>query len=159
MFGNILLFGLNLLSNWIDGSEASTVFKENLGFNSVYSFKLSGTFTTSLLNSVYFNHSSGDRLRCLSHCSQLSDCLTVEITRDPVQTDQIKQCAFYSIIPNFNSTDVIPSLSSNVFVKKLSIIQFNQSCVYDNCQQDLGLTCVNGRCLCRENNRLKISFK
>ena len=156
MFENFLLFGLYLLGNWVDGTQVfESVFEENFGFRTINTFKLSSSFTSYLINSVYFNQSSGDRLRCLSHCSQLANCLTVEFTRDLVQTDQIKQCAFYSSIPNFNSTDVIASASSNVYVKKSSKIQFNQSCVYDNCQQDMGLACVNGSCLCRDNNRYK----
>jgi len=153
MLANLLLFGFCLLINSVEEIESNTVFVENFGFSSVNSFKLSAAFSSFLLEIAYFNQSSGNRIRCLSHCTQLANCITVEFTRDAVQTDQIKQCAFYSVIPNFNSTDVIASVSSNVYVKKLSKIQFNQSCVYDNCQQDMGLTCVSGRCLCRDNNR------
>jgi len=71
-----------------------------------------------------------------------------------MNNDIIKQCAFYSIIPNFYSTNVIPSSRNKVFViKQDQIISFNNSCIYDNCRQDVGLTCINEVCLCGDDKR------
>jgi hypothetical protein len=156
MLGVFLIFFsvISLMGN----IQSDTVFIENFGFSSDSSFQMSSTLSGFLIDISFFSQFSGNRIRCLSHCSQLEDCLTVEITKDPMQTDQITKCAFYSAIPNFNSTDVIASVSSNIYVKKSAKIQFNQSCIYDNCQQDSGLTCVTGRCLCRDNNRYDLEF-
>lgn len=153
MLAKNFLLSFFFLIELIEGIESNAVYIKNFGFNTTVSFKISNTFSNSLISSVNFDQPSSNRIRCLSQCSRLANCTTVEITRDTLQTDLIKQCAFYSNIPNFNSTDVIASVSSNVYVKKISTIQFNQSCVYDNCQQGLGLTCVSGRCLCRDNSR------
>jgi hypothetical protein len=153
MMKSVLLF-FYFISVLLVHIQSNSVYVENFGLDKAKSFKLSNSLSSSLLKSAYFHH-PGNLIRCLSHCSELANCLTVEITyASTLNADQIRQCAFYSIIPLFNSTDVISSTSNKIYVKKLDqALGFNQSCVYDNCPQEMGLTCISGSCLCRDPNR------
>jgi hypothetical protein len=113
------------------------------------SFKMNEFHTDKLIIEIS-NKNTRNKLECFIACNKEPRCYTIELRE--VKRDVLYQCDFHEIIPNFYR-DVDLSINSQIYVKKTPKRYFNQSCFDDNCEQDSGLSCKNGRCLCRENTQ------
>jgi len=122
-------------------------FYKNFNYKKELSFRLNQSFSSSF--TILSNISISDKIQCLAECYLTSQCLTVEIK---TKMDNSVECNLLINIPNFYSFDVVQSNDTQIYVKGTTKQSFNKGCFYDNCFQEKGLSCVNGNCMCKNEN-------
>jgi len=124
-------------------------FIRNFNYLMNSSFKINLFYADKLIIEIS-NKIVRKKLECFVTCNKEPKCYTIELRE--VEKNALYECDFHEIIPNFyHNVDL--SNNSQIYVKKTPKSHFYQSCFDDNCEQDSGLSCKNGMCLCYEDNQ------
>jgi len=146
---NIKVYQLVLITMFfVNQHNMDGFFYMNLTYRKGLSFRLNQSFSTTF--KAISKISMSDKIDCLLECDSRHECLTIEVIQI---SDYLVECNLFNKIPNFYSFDVVESNDTKVYVKKTLKKSYNESCFYDNCHQEKGLSCINERCDCKNQKQ------
>lgn len=135
----IKLAFLQLLSLYAYGSLYKQVF--NYDVKSEFSEYLicKKTWPNSVFHKQKFN--------CLTDCSLIDDCQSVSLSN----SCNASVCSLFKKYPSFISKDMTISAQTSIYIK-MRKLTYGDSCSIDkDCDDTLGLVCVNYKCDCRSD--------
>ena len=117
--------------------------------SSLNSYDVTSTFSTShLIKSLNRNKKSFSVFECALYCSNNFDCYSFTYT---YLNSDTASCKLLNDKPKLSS-DIVFSRNASIFVLN-SPRRGHYSCLYEDCDQTKGLTCLNKRCTCALSDR------
>ena len=101
-------------------------------------------FKKILPNNVFHKQ----KLDCLTDCSLIDECQSVSLSNS---SNAMTICSLFKKIPSLISKDVSFSSQASIYIKTKKLT-FGDTCSCDkDCDDSLGLICLNYKCNCRRN--------